>query len=448
MNRSKPALALLGALTLVLACAVEDPFDPDAFEPAVRVATTLAKVSADPQSGAAGEALDALLAVRVLDQFGDPVADVDVAWSVTAGGGTLSAAATTTDGEGVASVAWTLGQELGAHVAQASLPGVATAVVSLSATAVAGEPASIQVAPDTLRLGALGDTARVSVSAQDALGHEIDDPDLTWSSDDPDRASVNAAGRVRAEGPGTTLVVASFRGATADSVVVIVQQAPGTIALDPDSATLIGTGDATTLRARVFDRNGRAIVAATPRWTSSDDAVATVDSAGVVTATGEGFAFIGAAFDSVSDSTAITVVTPTAIEIAPPADTLWAPGDTTRLAAFVTDAAGDTIDAAPVSWSSLDTLVAKVGPYGRVTAQDTGEARIVATSGALRDTASIFVASDTTTPPAPLSRLVPAVIGHGHADGGSPATRPSPAQGVRRVAAHHATRHRRRPARR
>ncbi len=36
---------------------------------------------------------------------------------------------------------------------------------------------------------------------------------------------------------------------------------------------------------------------------------------------------------------------------------------------------GDTMERAPVSWTSLDTDVASVDPYGRVTALDTGSAR-------------------------------------------------------------------------
>lgn len=45
-------------------------------------------------------------------------------------------------------------------------------------------------------------------------------------------------------------------------------------------------------------------------WTSSDDAVATVDAAGIVTAVTEGTCTITAEFGGVSDTSAITVTNP------------------------------------------------------------------------------------------------------------------------------------------
>lgn len=81
---------------------------------------------------------------------------------MTAGGGTL----TVTDGEGLATVTWTLGEELGANAAQATLPAAAGASVPFSATAIAGEPGSIQAAPNAL--ATIGDTGPVLVERRRA----------------------------------------------------------------------------------------------------------------------------------------------------------------------------------------------------------------------------------------------------------------------------------------
>lgn len=454
MNRSKAALALIGVLTLVVACTVDDPFDPDDFESPVPVATQLAEVSGDGQTGAAGEPLDSALSVRALDQFGQPIAEATVSWSVVEGAGSVSATTTTTDSAGLASVIWTLGDSLGTYTARATLDGT-SASIAFTAVAVAGAPDSIQVVPDTLRFDALGDTARVSVTAHDALGHPIDDPEVTWTSDEPDRASVNAGGLVTAEGPGTAHIIGAS-GDASDTTVVVVTQAPSLLELEPDSATLIAADDTATLRARAFDRNGRAIADATPAWSTGDSAVATVDSTGLVTAIGEGSTHVYAAFDTVSDSTAITVLVPTAIEIVPEADTLWAIGDTTRLAAYVTNAEDDTIEGAPLTWSSLDTLIATVDFYGRVTALDTGTVSIVAETGALGDTASIEVAPDTTSPDtasAPPSALPPSppvapAIGVAPGEAGAAPARHPVAHRSRRVPLRPAARTGRRPSRR
>jgi uncharacterized protein YjdB len=89
---------------------------------------------------------------------------------------------------------------------------------------------------------------------------------------------------------------------------------------------------------------------------------------------------------------------PASISLTPAADTLAQLGDTLRLTATVIDAAGDPIADAPVTWASLDTLLARVDRYGRVTARDTGSARIVASSGAFADTAIVVVAPPATAP--------------------------------------------------
>lgn len=418
MNRWKPAHAFLAALMLVLACTVDDPFDPSDFETPERVATQLAGVSGDDQTGGAGATLPQDLVVRVLDQFGDPVENATVAWSIESGGGELSDASNTTDEDGAASVEWTLGSGTGAQEASATIGGSAGTFV-FSATALPGAAAIIVVTPDTLRFDALGDTARVNASATDAGGNAIADPDLTWTTANATRATVNGGGLVTAQGVGTTRVVASS-GSVADTVVVIVTQAPAALELTPAADSLVGVGDTVRLRARVFDRNSRLMASALPTWRTTDSAVATVNSTGRVSAIGAGTASIIAAFDTVADTTSITVMIPSAIEISPAADTLWTIGDTTRLAATVTDSAGDTIPGARVTWSSLDTLIARVDPYGRVTARDTGSARIVAATGALRDTASIAVAPDTTAP-APPRAVPPAQSGlAARREGGAP----------------------------
>ena len=72
---------------------------------------TLTKLSGDRQHGLPGSQLTQPFAVSVLDQNGDPLAGATVAFTVTAGGGTLSAATATTDENGRAATTLTLGSE-------------------------------------------------------------------------------------------------------------------------------------------------------------------------------------------------------------------------------------------------------------------------------------------------------------------------------------------------
>jgi hypothetical protein len=61
------------------------------------------------QGGIVGQMLDEPLVVTVTDQYGNPVADVAVGFAVTAGDGTVDPASATTDSQGRASTALTLG---------------------------------------------------------------------------------------------------------------------------------------------------------------------------------------------------------------------------------------------------------------------------------------------------------------------------------------------------
>jgi hypothetical protein len=102
---------------------------------------TLAKVSADSQTGFVNRQLAPPPEVRVGDRFGNALPGVSVAWAVTTGGGTVSAPATNTGPSGLASVSWTLGTAPGPNELEATVAGVAP--VRFSVTAVAGGPGRI-----------------------------------------------------------------------------------------------------------------------------------------------------------------------------------------------------------------------------------------------------------------------------------------------------------------
>ena len=101
--------------------------------------TDLVKVSGDDQSARAGEALPAPLVVRLLDDQGNGVPAGSVTWVVEDGGGTVSPAAATTDGDGLASVNWTLGPSPGSNRVSAVVAGVDTVTFTANATGGGGD---------------------------------------------------------------------------------------------------------------------------------------------------------------------------------------------------------------------------------------------------------------------------------------------------------------------
>ena len=105
---------------------------------------SLTKVSGDGQEGPAGIALAAPFVVSVLDEDGTAIAGVAVTFSVTGGGGILSATTATTDVNGQATTTLTLilGSEPRTHTVAATLEGLEPE--TFTATAVG------QAIPDSL----------------------------------------------------------------------------------------------------------------------------------------------------------------------------------------------------------------------------------------------------------------------------------------------------------
>ena len=85
--------------------------------------TTVARASADSSAVVAGASL--LLAVRVVDRFGNPVSQVPVTW--TASGGTLSVSAGNTGPSGRAEVAFSTNRTAGAYTITGSVAGLGSA---------------------------------------------------------------------------------------------------------------------------------------------------------------------------------------------------------------------------------------------------------------------------------------------------------------------------------
>ena len=97
-------------------------------EAAPRVAHALVKISGDNQQGPPGEALLSLFVVEVRDTENRALEGVDVTFTVTAGGGSLSERTVTTGPNGQASSRLTLGNNDGENTVRVSAEGVSQTV--------------------------------------------------------------------------------------------------------------------------------------------------------------------------------------------------------------------------------------------------------------------------------------------------------------------------------
>ncbi len=106
-------------------------------------ATGVLIVAGNNQVATPGTTLPDPLVVQVVDQEGNAVVGAAVTWVVTAGSGSVSPTTGTTDADGRASTAWTLGAAAGANTLQAIVSGVGQA--EFSATAAAGAASKIRI---------------------------------------------------------------------------------------------------------------------------------------------------------------------------------------------------------------------------------------------------------------------------------------------------------------
>ena len=205
---------------------------------------------------------------------------------------------------------------------------------------------------------------------------------IIWSSNNEAVATVDANGTVTAKRAGTAVITAtSTNGKSAGCTVTVEKkQIPVTEVRLSESTVGIVEGSTYKLTATVLPEN--TTDSKNVSWGSNNEAVATVDANGTVTAKRAGTAVITAT--STNGKTAGCTVTVskkeipiTEVRLNKSTETLTE-GETTTLTATVLPE--NTTYGKSVKWSSSNVAVATVDLMGKVTAKRAGTAIITATS--------------------------------------------------------------------
>jgi alpha-tubulin suppressor-like RCC1 family protein len=167
-------------------------------------ASQLAIAGGDNQTATVKTLLPQKLVVRATDAFGNPKTGVAVAFTVTAGGGTLSSSGATTDALGLAGVDWTLGQTAGTQRVTATTSGIAP--LTFTATGTAGAAANLVIVSGSGQSAAPGAKLRDSlvVRVTDAFDNAVKDAVVAWAPlgdagrVSPASSKTDAAGRTAA----------------------------------------------------------------------------------------------------------------------------------------------------------------------------------------------------------------------------------------------------------
>ena len=239
----------------------------------------------------------------------------------------------------------------------------------------------------------VGDSEQLTATLTAADGRILSNRVVTWSSSDATVASVSPTGLVTALKAGPATISASAGGKTSSVLITVGAVPVATVAVSPASASVV-SGSTQQLTAVTKDAANNVLTGRALTWSSSDDAIATVDANGLVTSHAVGTATITAATEGKSGTSAIAV---TAVPVAKVSVSLDAtslhPGQTTQASAITRDANGSVVSGRAITWSTDNAGVATVSTAGVVTAVSVGTASITATIEGKSGSAPLTVAA-------------------------------------------------------
>ncbi len=172
------------------------------------------------------------------------------------------------------------------------------------------QPTTVSVTPADVRL-TVGDSAQLAAEVRDQNGQVMTGATVAWASNDVAVASVTSAGLVRGAGAGSATITATAGQASGNAAVTVSPPPPQptTVSVTPSEVGL-AVGDSAQLAAEVRDQDGQVMTGVAVAWASSDTAVASITSAGLVRGISAGAATIAATAGQASGNAEVTVSTP------------------------------------------------------------------------------------------------------------------------------------------
>ena len=169
-------------------------------------------------------------------------------------------------------------------------------------------PSNLFVSPASLDLES-DEAVLLNVTVTDEHGDSIPDAEVAFQTSDFVVADVSFDGFVTGRDPGTATITVTS-GTYLREVPVTVTQVPRDLRLTPFSLVL-APGASRQLTARVVDLGGDAIPEAVIAFSSSDEAILTVDETGLIQSVGgDGLVIVTATSGSLSATSTIYVGTP------------------------------------------------------------------------------------------------------------------------------------------
>ncbi len=345
---------------------------------------------------------------QVADANGNPLTDRAVVWK--------------TSDPNVAGVDPTSGFVVGITSGTVMITGTSEGVtgsVSLTVFVPTNPVAVVGVSLASSSIG-VGVSTLASARTYDGNGNLLTGRAVTWSTSNPQVATVGVTGVVTGVAAGTATVTASSEGQSGSASITVTATQPGAAPVATVSVSLgassVAAGGTTQATAVAQDANGNVLTGRTVSWSSATPAVATIDGVtGAITAVSAGTTLITATIEGHAGTATLTVTSgggspppppPPPVPVASVTVGLGASsvvvGSTTKATATTRDANGKVLTGRTITWTSSNTSQATVSATGVVTGVAAGTVNIIAMSEGKTGSATLTV---TAAPPPPVATV-------------------------------------------
>lgn len=167
--------------------------------------------------------------------------------------------------------------------------------------------ATVELTPATNSLQ-VGQTVQLTPALKDASGNVLTGRSVTWGSSASGTVSVSTSGLATAVDTGSATIFATSGGKSGSATFTVRLVPVNALTLTPPTSTLL-VAQTVQLSAATTDSAGHTLTGRAIAWSSSVPAVATVSTAGLVTAVAVGTTNVVATSETKADTAVITVQT-------------------------------------------------------------------------------------------------------------------------------------------
>jgi uncharacterized protein YjdB len=221
---------------------------------------------------------------------------------------------------------------------------------------------------------------------------------VSWTSTNPDVATVDDNGVVTTVSKGSATIRATLDNIQGSTAITVIDPALVSIQVAPQTIDLLeGTSHAFQATGTYTD-NSTQNITSNVSWSSSDTNVASVNADGLVDANNTGAATISAELNGISGSCTVNVhaVADLVSITVTPSDASLEIGFTQSFSAQGQFSDGSSRDVTQsLSWSVSNSDIAIIDQNGVVTGRSSGDTEVTATIGSINDSASLTVTADT-----------------------------------------------------